>query len=488
MASKARFQDGEKVLCFHGPLLYVAKCIMAQVKDEQTMYFIHYRGWNKNWDEWFPESRVLEFNDVNLQKQKELQKAHLSSASHSHSIPKGKRKKLLNKKKEGEKKCSKKPQKRKGAAATAAAASYQRTSSQASESGGERRRKKRRRLDTHVESEKAFLPGVEIKVRIPEELKPWLVDDWDLMTKQKKLVQLPCNVTVDRILTDYVKQATSVQGISSKKLGSMLAYTPLDETSVQLLLHHIHDFLNGALAGAESVPRSSTPRLVVLVNVAGSPSPSSPRPSAAASPVAFLAAPRRAPVVLAFASHLTFGTTRSANAEGFVSLSALLDATACEMNAYVRAVPAVDPACAVIKGHGNAFRTRCATHGCASLSWTHDSQICATTPACGNTTHCVHALLNICSLANICLCRRRRVFPRAMTPNASPWQSTVQHFRRPIEQGARTHAQCCGKIYYSVEEQVPLLTALSNDALQPRWGSANYLCLRCYPQHCIACR
>ncbi|XP_075732279.1 mortality factor 4-like protein 1 isoform X2 [Rhipicephalus microplus] len=215
MASKARFQDGEKVLCFHGPLLYVAKCIMAQVKDEQTMYFIHYRGWNKNWDEWVPESRVLEFNDVNLQKQKELQKAHL----------KREKKKAAKQKKEGEKKCRKKLQKRKGAAATAAAASYQPTSSQASESGGERWRKKRRRLDTHVESEKAFLPGVEIKVRIPEELKPWLVDDWDLMTKQKKLVQLPCNVTVDRILTDYVKQATSVQGISSKKESIVIEVT-----------------------------------------------------------------------------------------------------------------------------------------------------------------------------------------------------------------------------------------------------------------------
>jgi hypothetical protein len=22
-------------------------------------YFIHYSGWNKNWDEWVPESRVL---------------------------------------------------------------------------------------------------------------------------------------------------------------------------------------------------------------------------------------------------------------------------------------------------------------------------------------------------------------------------------------------------------------------------------------------
>ncbi len=49
---ETKFLDGEKILCFHGPLIYEAKIQKVEVKDGQTKYFIHYMGWNKNWDEW----------------------------------------------------------------------------------------------------------------------------------------------------------------------------------------------------------------------------------------------------------------------------------------------------------------------------------------------------------------------------------------------------------------------------------------------------
>nr|CAD7461335.1 unnamed protein product [Timema tahoe] len=115
--------QSEKVLCFHGPLIYEAKCLDCALKDEQPRYFIHYAGWNKKfavakfslpfselghvwhlvitlveqetpivpptsvvgnvqtstrmvWDEWVPESRVLKYNDSNVQRQKELQRSH----------------------------------------------------------------------------------------------------------------------------------------------------------------------------------------------------------------------------------------------------------------------------------------------------------------------------------------------------------------------------------------------------------------------------
>ena len=72
---RLKFVEGERVLCFHGPLIYEA-VIKGQMRDKVTKYLIHYNGWNKNWDEWVTESRVMKFCEENVKKQRELKQQY----------------------------------------------------------------------------------------------------------------------------------------------------------------------------------------------------------------------------------------------------------------------------------------------------------------------------------------------------------------------------------------------------------------------------
>ncbi|XP_062051240.1 mortality factor 4-like protein 1 [Lepus europaeus] len=286
---KPKFQEGERVLCFHGPLLYEAKCVKVAMKDKQVKYFIHYSGWNKNWDEWVPESRVLEYVDTGLQKQRELQKANQEQYAEGkmRGAAPGKKTSGLQLK-NVEVKTEKNKQKTPGNGDGGSASETPQPP-----------RKKRARVDPTVENEATFMNRVKLK--IPEERKPWLVDDWDLTTRQKQLFYLPAKKNVDSILEDYANYKKSRGNTDNKeyavnevvagikecfnvmlgtqllytferpqcaeiladhpdtpmsqvcgaphllrlfvRIGAMLAYTPLDEKSLALLLNYLHDFL-----------------------------------------------------------------------------------------------------------------------------------------------------------------------------------------------------------------------------------------------------
>jgi mortality factor 4-like protein 1 len=165
------------------------------------------------------------------------------------------------------------------------------------------KKKRRHSVPAFVETEEAFTTKPEIKIKIPDELKPCLVDDWDLITRQQQLFELPAKISVDTILDDYTKQKMAskltplkesqalevVNGVRDyfntmlgsqllyrferiqyqelladnkhkgrklsavygaihllrlfTKFGHFLAFTSLDEKTIQLLLTHVHDFL-----------------------------------------------------------------------------------------------------------------------------------------------------------------------------------------------------------------------------------------------------
>ncbi|KAI9026827.1 MRG-domain-containing protein [Hyaloraphidium curvatum] len=190
MPGQLTFAPNENILCFHGALIYEAKARLtpwgaprrvlkaeywegATPEESGPHYFVHYKGWKATWDEWVPEERALKLNDENLKRQKEL-----VSLAKTQGQPK-----------------------KKGAAAPGGKDEKGPGGDAAAQGKGAGSNKRKR--ETTVEKEEEFLKKAEVKLAFPDVLKVQLVDDWEWITKQQKLVKVPREPNVDRILELY---------------------------------------------------------------------------------------------------------------------------------------------------------------------------------------------------------------------------------------------------------------------------------------------
>ncbi|SCV04112.1 LAME_0H15852g1_1 [Lachancea meyersii CBS 8951] len=186
----------DKCLAFHGPLLYAAKILKvhdpenaeeqtvnddndknneegdedevpANLKDQECFY-IHYRGWKSSWDEWVGLDRIREYTDENLEYKRQLVEQAKDARQAKKKAPSKPRKPV-------------EPRKRKNVPGSAP-----------DETGNPTQPS-----------------GPRIVIHISQQLKAVLVDDWERITKDKKLVSLPCKPTAAQLLDEYYETASA---------------------------------------------------------------------------------------------------------------------------------------------------------------------------------------------------------------------------------------------------------------------------------------
>lgn len=229
------FEIEGKCLCYHGPLLYEARVLRIYCPETNTyrdkqndkvtpteddklpmnewnrpLWFVHYQGWKATWDEWVTEERIRPYNEENLALKKQLvQDAKEATVSAKKAKSKG------NFSSSSGSGCSSSSNRReyspsvKGKAGTSQDSSTPANLALQDPQGNQ---------------------SFRILLRMPVSLKSLLVDDWEYITKDRKLLELPCKPSVMDILKSYQEE-------KELQLLSPLAQTLLHEFTEGLSLY-----------------------------------------------------------------------------------------------------------------------------------------------------------------------------------------------------------------------------------------------------------
>ncbi|RIA99434.1 MRG-domain-containing protein [Glomus cerebriforme] len=194
------YQDGEKVFCYHGKVIYEAKVVATKYYFEPNRhprtgsigphYFVHYSGWKSSWDEWVDEARVLKYNEANLEKHKQMLK---SLKKQKPAI-----KRTIN------------------------------------DSSAEKSKKRKREPPPKEREEVVKKPKPKEIFSVPEPLRAILYRDWQNIQIHQLLVPLPRKPTVTDIIEDYRKNRIVSKGIEDF----------LDDGIEQEVVNGLHFYFN----------------------------------------------------------------------------------------------------------------------------------------------------------------------------------------------------------------------------------------------------
>ncbi|RIB08992.1 MRG-domain-containing protein [Gigaspora rosea] len=159
---KFLYRQGDRILCFHGPMIYEAKILDKDNQHPKSgnsgpHYLIHYKGWKNTWDEWVAEDRVLPINEANLRQQKQIEES------------------MTKKNKPSTKKI-------------------------VQDSSADKGKKRKRDLSLDKDD---LIKKPKVVIYIPEQLRMQLVQDWESINKSQMLVPLPRKPSVTDIINNY---------------------------------------------------------------------------------------------------------------------------------------------------------------------------------------------------------------------------------------------------------------------------------------------
>jgi len=199
----------EKILAHHRNMLYEAKVVERRLTGNPPTpsYFIHYKGWNNKWDEWVAADRIKKWTVDNLKERAALKgKGKDNGEEKENNTPVQKPRKSTSAKKRKKK-----------------ADKSDSDSDDDSDDDTVEQEKPRKETNKKEERQKC-----EIKIKIPGALKKQLVNDWEWVTRNLKLADLPKKKhNVTSIMEDYLnskKRVATTQMITDEVVQGIKQY------------------------------------------------------------------------------------------------------------------------------------------------------------------------------------------------------------------------------------------------------------------------